>query len=216
MNTMDETVADGGIASLRSLPFTPGAAPFHIKGTAYRGHMRFVEREIPGGTAAMIDRMHPTMAAFYGQPFLASTFYDIFPLAWGGVVCAELLHMAYLDFVKLRTINQAEADASGIYRVLLTLTSPHSVARRVAQVVGQYFDFGSARVDANEDGLVAVTRLGVPLPIVPWYEKVTEGYSEVLLGRAGAKGLRIACTRRAAGSAYGIPLADLRFDMRFG
>lgn len=216
MSTMNETLADGGIAMLRSLPFAPGTAPFRIKGTAYRGHMRFVERDVPGGVAAMLAHMEPPMAAFYGQSFLASSFYDIFPLAWGGVVCAELLRMRYLDFVKLRTADQAEEDVSGIYRLLLALTSPEAVARRMAQLVGQYFDFGSARLDASDRGLVGVTRLGVPLPIVPWYEKVSESYCEVLLTRAGAKRLHIVATRQAAGSAHGVPLADLRFDMTFG
>lgn len=209
---------DGGVSLLESIPFAPGTSPFRVKGTAYRGHLDYVARRAPGGVEAMLERMDERqgMRAFYEQPFLASSLYDVFPLAWGGVVGGAMMGTSYLDFVRIRTSEQAKSDVGGVYRVLLALTSPNAVAQRLPKLLGQYFDFGATAIEVNEPGRVVATRTGIPAAIVPWYEKVTEGYCDVVIVRAGAKEVRTKSERTAAGVAHGVPLMDMRVEITFG
>ncbi len=209
-------LSDDGVAALKALPFAPGTSPFRVKGTAYRGHLDYVARVLPPGLERMLAKTDdPQMTAFYRQHFLASSLYDVFPLAWAGVVCAQLAGVPYLDFVRKRTLDQARNDLGGIYRVILALASPNAVAQRLPGLVGQYFDFGSAHVEKDERGHVIVARTGVPVPLVPWYEAVTDAYCGVVLSRAGAKNLRLGTRRVLAVAKHGIPTMDLYFDMQF-
>jgi hypothetical protein len=211
-------LSDGGVALLEALPFAPGSSPFRVKGTAFRGHLDFVARKVPGGVDDMLARMQarPGMRAFYEQTFLASSLYDVFPLAWGGVVGGAMMGMSYLDFVRLRTSEQARSDVGGVYRVLLALTSPNAVAQRLPKLLGQYFDFGATEIEVNEPGRVVAKRTGIPAAIVPWYEKVTEGYCDVVITRAGAKEVRVESQRASAGTAHGMPMMDMRVEIAFG
>lgn len=210
-------LSDGGLSLLEAIPYAPGTSPFRVKGTAYRGHLEFIARQAPGGVEAMLARLdaRPGMRAFYAQPFLASSLYDVFPLAWGGVVGGAMMGMSYLDFVRVRTAEQAKSDVGGVYRVLLALTSPNAVAQRLPKLLGQYFDFGTTEIEVNEPGRVVASRTGLPAAIVPWYEKVTEGYCDVVITRAGAQRVRVASELRPAGVAHGVPLMDMRVEITF-
>src|SRR5690606_38162592 len=67
-----------GAAELAALPFAPGEAPFRVKGTAHRGHLEYVAQHVPGGVAAMCEAFEdPRQRAFFAQPFLAASLYDV-------------------------------------------------------------------------------------------------------------------------------------------
>src|SRR5262245_8543837 len=95
---------DDGSSELRAFPFAPGASPFRIKGVAYRGHLEYAQAHVPGGVAGMLaDLGDPRLRAFFEQRFLASTFYDVVPLAIAGIVCGARAGQSFLEFVRTRT-----------------------------------------------------------------------------------------------------------------
>lgn len=206
-----------GAAELAALPFPPGEAPFRVKGTAYRGHLEYVEQHVPGGVAAMCDAFDdPRHRAFFGQPFLAASLYDVFPLALAGVVCGKLTGQSYLDFVRVRAQAQARSDLTGVYKVLLALASPQAVASRIPRLMGQYFDFGDTTIEQRAPSWTVATRSGLPAPIAPWYAAVSEGYSRVVLAQAGATEPQLHVVAvEPNGRHAGVDLVKLAFDLRW-
>jgi hypothetical protein len=200
-----------GSAELLALPFPPGEAPFRVKGTAYRGHLEYVEDEVRGGVEAMLDELgDEEMRRFFGQPFLAASLYDVFPLALAGAACGRLTNRSYLDFVRIRAEAQAARDVSGVYRVLLALASPDAVATRLPKLVGQYFDFGETEIVEKGSGVMVATFTGMPAPLAPWYATVSEAYLRVVLARAGASNPRTELTEvEPSGARAGVDLVDL-------
>jgi hypothetical protein len=206
-----------GAAELAALPFAPGEAPFRVKGTAYRGHLEYVEQHVPGGVAAMCEAFDdPRHRAFFGQPFLAASLYDVFPLALAGVVCGRLTGQPYLDFVRVRAQAQARSDLGGVYKVLLALASPQAVASRIPRLMGQYFDFGDTTIEQRAPSWIVATRSGLPAPIAPWYAAVSEGYSRVVLAQAGGTEPQLDVVAvEPNGRQAGVDLVKLVFDLRW-
>jgi hypothetical protein len=206
-----------GAAELAALPFAPGEAPFRVKGTAYRGHLEYVEQHVEGGIAAMCDAFDdPRHGEFFRQPFLAASLYDVFPLAVGGVICGRLTGQPYLEFVRVRAQAQARSDLTGVYRVLLALASPQAVAARLPRLMGQYFDFGETSIEQRAANWIVATRSGLPAPIAPWYAAVSEGYSRVVLAQAGATEPHLdGVAVEPGGRRGGMDLVKLTFDIRW-
>jgi hypothetical protein len=173
----------------RPLPWTPGEGPFRIKGVGYRGHMSYVAEHVPGGIAEMLagfkDRR---IADFFGQKFLAGTFYDIGPLVIAGYVCARQSRRTFYDFVKIRSRYQAQQDIGGIYKVLLKLTSPATVAARLPALSSQYLDFpGDPKAEMLDKHHAILMRSELPAMLATWFTLVYETYVDVTLTAAGAK-----------------------------
>lgn len=168
-------VTDG--SELRTLRFPPGESPYHVKGVAYRGHLEYVEAQVPGGVAAMQSAISDSaVSAFFDQTFLASNFYDVMPLAHAGVVCAELSGLPFYEFVRRRTVAQAESDVRGVYKWLLSLLSPRMVASRLPKVIAQYLDYLVFEpVEATPARVVGRLR-GIPLELRGWQAAVFEAY----------------------------------------
>ena len=169
-------------------PKLPGQNPFRIKGTAYRGHMSYVEEHLPGGAAAMCEAFgDPLLGDFFRQTFLAASFYDLYPLVAAGHVCAKLLHTGFEEFIRLRTRAQAERDVNGVYKMLLKLTSPEGLALRLPRLVGQYLDFGTAEAHRVAPGHVVGVQSGTPRELARWFQLVHEQYVLTVLPMAGAR-----------------------------
>jgi hypothetical protein len=204
-----------GATELLSLPLAPGDAPFRVKGVAYRGHLEYVAANVPGGIPGMLEDLgDPNLRVFFEQPFLAASFYDVFPLAIAGIVCARRSGTSFLEFVRVRTEAQAKSDLGGVYRMLLKFTSAEAVAARIPKVVGQYFDFGETELVQRTATHVHMRRTGLPVPLAPWYVTVSRAYLHVVLSAAGAKSSR--CTILSVesdGARAGIPLVKLVLDI---
>ena len=129
------------------LPFAPGEGPFRVKGIAYRGHCEYVERFLAGGLgaqqAAIVDER---LRGFLGQTFLASSWYDVYPLVAAGSACARVAGRTLPDFLRARARFQAEQDLQGVYRAALTVASPALLAEKLPPMFQRYFDFGHAVV----------------------------------------------------------------------
>lgn len=177
----------GSIRPIPSSPFEPGASPFRVKGTTYLGLLGRFERDVPGGIRNVLDRIDdPRVAEFLGQPFLPSSMYDIFPLLDAGIVGARIVGKSYRTFVREGAAYQADRDMSGVYRVLLRLASPRRAVERIPRIFMQYVDFGdiggSLTSDTRFEGVIS----GIPQPVCPWIQGVFEGFTPVVLRRAGA------------------------------
>lgn len=209
---------DRAIAMLLDLPFAPGLSPFRIKGVAYRGHLEYVERFVPGGNAAVLAALNrPELDAFFAQPFLASTRYDVFPLAIAGIGCARVTGQPFRQFVRERSKWQANEDVNGVYRWMLRITSPETVAARLPRLISQYFDFGEQRIDVMEKGHLRAARTGMPLPLAAWYVAVSEAYMEVVIGLAGGRDVRCESAEpEIEGRSHGVDIVSLPMEVRWG
>ncbi len=204
---------------LLTLPFAPGEAPFRIKGVAYRGHVEYVDRYVPGGNRAVLDALGlPALTKFFAQPFLASERYDVFPLAIAGIGCGRVLGRSFLDFVRERASWQATEDTRGVYRLVLSAASPGALASRLPRLVAQYFDFGGVTVVAADAGHVEAVRTGIPRPLAEWYVAATEPYIATVLRLAGAKNVATipgALTPENV-TDHGVPLVRIAFRVEWG
>lgn len=207
-------VDERAVAMLSDLPWPPGQSPYGIKGVAYRGHVEYCERFVPGGHAAVLAALgRPDLDAFFAQAFLASTRYDVFPLALIGLGAARVTGVGFLDFVRERSRWQANEDVHGVYRWLLRLTSPEMIAARLPRLIAQYFDFGDAAIDVVEKGHLRTIRRGLPRPLAEWYAAVSMSYLEVLIGLAGGQGVH--CTVgeiTLEGRAHGIDVVSMEME----
>lgn len=176
------------IPNLAAWPFPPGESPFAIKGTAYRGHIDYVERHVPGGMKAMCEAMpDPAHAAFFEQPFLASSLYDLCPLVVAAGPCGALMGMSPSEFAATRARDQAPRDLGGVYRFLLAMVPTGSVARRLPQILTQVFNFGATTVAEHGKGKVSAMIEGIPEALAPWMAVIMSAYGEAALRTSGAK-----------------------------
>jgi hypothetical protein len=200
-----------------NLPFAPGTSPFHIKGIAYRGHVDYANKYIPGGSAAVNATFRdPALVAFFEQPFLAASWYDALPILPVWYACAQVLKESPIEFLKKRTRHQAKDDINGVYRLILKLASPETVALRMPRAVGKYFDFGTTDARLVRPGVVRMEQTGLPLLMAPWFGIVGEAFLSVALEIAGAK--RILVRRlptEPVGKAHGLPLGRMVADVEF-
>jgi hypothetical protein len=166
-------------------PVPPGESPFHIRGMGYLGHLDWVDRELPGGRAAFSAMLSEPMRAFFSQTFLAISMFDFLPLASAGQVCARALGMAFVDFIEMRSRHQAQLDIGGVYRMVLKMTSPRTVAGKLPTIMAKYFDFGAVRILSDETRCVRFELQSVPQILVDWFLGCYTGYVEVVVGAAG-------------------------------
>jgi hypothetical protein len=206
---------DADFARIARLPFGPGEGPFRIKGVGYRGHLQYVGETV--GLDAMLAGMDPDHAAYFDQPFLAATYYDLLPLLHAAAALARIEGRAFLDFAWHRTQHQARSDLNGVYRAMLRIASAKAVARRFARMSAQYFDFGQAELE-GEDGAKEVRGVwrGLPEPLAPWLLATVDSYGRYVVGCAGGHQAGVEETgRRRSGQEAGVPLVDLGFRVHW-
>ncbi len=154
-------------------------------------------------------------ASFLNQTFLASSFYDIFPMVQSSLACADVLGMPFLAFTEFRTRLQAREDFVGIYGILLQLASAKAIALRLPRFTMQYFDFGEVESRECSADVVEGLRTGVPAILVPWYEAVVRSYCEEALVLSGNPKARVECVGRALGPVVdGLETTDLTLRLR--
>ena len=204
------------LPEFEQFPKPPGENPYRVKGNAYRGHMEYVEEHVPGGIEAMRAGFEgPRLKEFFGQTFLAASFYDLYPLVAAGWVCAKLRGMSFSEFVRVRSEYQALRDVGGIYKMLLKLTSAEGLASRLPRLMAQYFDFAEADTHLVAPGHVVGEQRGVPRQqLAPWLALVAETYTRTVMPMAGARDLRVKVESvRTPERKDGVELCNLRTDI---
>lgn len=194
-----------------ALPFPPGTSPFCIKGIFYRGNIEYIERAIPGGLSKVLGLIRdPALRSFFEQPFIASSWYDIFPLAAIAYPCAELSDKTHEVYLRDRASHQAEEQGATTYRSLLALTSPAAVALKLPRLAAQLYNFGAIEVREVGPQRVEVIRTGLPMPLVSWYVPGTEAYVKTALALSGASKPRVQTSAyRAQGKLHGLSVGSV-------
>ncbi len=197
--------------------FPPGASPFRAKGNVYRALLESADKRVPGGREAVLALIDdPVLRAFYLQPFLAASSYDIFPLIPFGVAGAKILGVPYGEFVRGGAEFTALRDMNGIYRVLLKLASPEMVIARIPRILAQYFDFGSVEGQFRGERSYEATARGLPKPIAFWLTNIAHGFIPVVLEKAGARRVDMRVRNPTETHVeHGVQLVDVSFDVRW-
>ena len=206
------------------LPFAPGEAPYRVKGNAYLGHYAYLESHYPGGEAAhhaALEQLHPVrgpkLRDFFEQKFLASAWYDVFPLATAGIAFSAAVKLPYIDYIRKRSDAQAELDVTGVHRLLLRFVSPKKVTTRAPAIVGQYFDFASVESQMHGPEHFTCYVRGVPLALGPWYATVLESYLHTVLRYCGVSNPAVRCVRYEPSAAQTpLPEVTLHIEVRMG
>jgi hypothetical protein len=185
---------------LAAIPYPPGQSPYCIKGIGYRAHLEYTNAHVPGGVDRALSVLGDAeVSAFYAQPFMAASWYDIFPMVELGMVSAELAGLPYREYLVQRTLRQVHADLRGVYhQFLLFIASPGSVAARLPGAMSRYFNFAPARI--TEEGPGSSRGMCGPMPraLLPWYEPVATTWLVEALRMARTAEPRIDLTTRPA------------------
>ncbi|MCA9533697.1 MAG: hypothetical protein KC593_08465 [Myxococcales bacterium] len=197
-------------------PWAPGESPYQLKGLNYRGHLDWTTAHFPGGREGMCQLLAPDMAAYLSQPFLASSYYDLYPLCVAGRAMAPVMNLRFLDFVRMRSRWQAEVDVKQIYRMLLRIVSSERVAQLMPKQIQQAFNFGEAKMQVVDKGHASGTMAGMPLAIFPWWGAVVETYVTHVLEMAGAQRPHVSIRRGPDGDRRSeVPVVTVEIDVFF-
>jgi hypothetical protein len=178
----------------RQLPLPPGQSAFRVKGHGLRARMAVYDRIVLGGRKAVIAAIDdPAVREYLGQPILAASWYDLFAHAALDISAADLRKMAPWESVASASALQAEADASGIYALLLKVVSPHMLVRKLGAISSQYFDHGSVEVERIDDHAARMIRQGIPNQLYWWWGGILDGYVHALFRLSGAKNVTFHC-----------------------
>ncbi len=200
-------------ASTRSV-VAAHASPFRAKGLAYRGVVRRLARRHGENAWADLCKDEDTRR-FLSQPFLAASWYDIFPMVQLCEMGAQLEGKRNDEFCREYAVAQAEEDLNGVYRALLTIISPEQAMRGVIKITKRYFDFGTAEILELSPGRCVARRGAIPMEIFDWYQPVAVAYIEAVMRAAGAMGLQVTPSRGAEGRDRGYPVTDMLFSVRW-
>ena len=170
------------------MPRPPGQNPFRVKGHGLRARLAVYDRIVPGGRQAVLDAIDdPGVREYLSGPILAASWYDLFAHAYLDVVAAELRKMPATDSVASASALQAEADAKGIYSVLLKLVSPHLLVRKLGAISSQYFDHVKIVVERIDGHTARMTTDGIANQLYWWWGGILHGYVQALFDISGAK-----------------------------
>jgi len=195
--------------------FAPGASPFRAKGVLFLGYIRYCEESVPGGFAAVRERMHePLVQAFYAQPFIVGGLYDALPIVPLARAAALVAGIPHLEFLRGHAQWQAHRDIHGVYRLMLKLATPRQVIQALPGTAKRYFDFVRSEIRQLAPGRWEVTIHGVPAPVLLVYKAATEAFIRRALELAGAKGLRHRWVlEEPAGDVAGVPVLRLQREL---
>ena len=163
-----------------------------MKGLVYIGAREFYAKRLAGGLEALRAQLvNPDVIAFWDQPFVASSWYDLYPLMAINQAASRLAGLPYTDLVTENARCIAQRDIRGVYKLLLNVASPELVARRLLVVALDYLDFGQSKGEFVRPKVFRATQLRVPAPFSAWMKATVHGFVPVAMGTAGAQDVQI-------------------------
>ncbi len=203
------------VRAMTRLPCDPGASPFHVKGTAYRGVLRLVEEHAPGGVEALAREVDDArLATFVRQPFLAASRYDLLPMMPLNLGVARLLGRTLEDLAEEQGANQAAFDIDRLYGRLFAAMTFDNLPLVLARFDAQYLDFGDCTGSLAEPGHLVLRRAGLPGYVLRWFAPMYAAYIGHALRTKGASFIKV--THRPpkdAGMRGSFAIADLELDV---
>jgi serine/threonine-protein kinase len=199
------------------LPCDPGASPFHVKGIAYRGMVRLIEKRVPGGMDALEREANDArLSTFIRQPFLAASRYDLLPMTPIVVGIARLLGQPLEALATELGAREAAHDIERLYGRLFAALTFENLPLFLARFDAQYYDFGDCAGELVAPGHVVLRRAGLPEYVVSWIPPMYSSYIGEILERKGAGHVEVAPRPpRDAGMRGSFAIVDLEFDVRW-
>ncbi len=167
------------------------APPFRASGLVFDGARAFIAVRVPGGSDAFAASLPPRLARFWSQIFIASGRYDVLPIVALSAHAASLCGIPHAQFITENARWMADRDVHGVYRLLLKVLSPSTVAMRLPKASMRYFDFGNATADQISHDTCRSTQAGIPVAMVDWFVAASIGFCDVALRIAGAKSVSV-------------------------
>jgi tRNA A-37 threonylcarbamoyl transferase component Bud32 len=199
------------------LPCAPGSSTFHIKGIAYRGVVRLVERKVPGGLTTLDEELEDAATStFVRQPFLAASRYDILPMLPINVAIARVLGKSLDVIADVQGVAQARYDVRHVYRRPFEEMTFDTLPAFLVRFAIQYYEAGELTAEAVGPGHVVLHRRRLPSYVLPWLSAIQVAYLEELVRLKGGRSVT-ATPREPVESATrkGIAVVDLDVDLRW-
>lgn len=195
----------------------PGQSPFRCKGIIYLGTREFFAKQGPDAFDRLVASIaDPELRAFFTQPFLSACWYDVLPVATLIELEARSLGLNLVEYLRQRTTFQADRDIRGVYRFLLAVASPNMVAPRLAKLLSQVFDFGTASAVCVGDGRWRYRFTGWPRSLHVWFRTALDIYARHALTLAGANLIRFSMSPLSdAGVQHGVPIGTIDVEIEF-
>lgn len=192
-------------------------SPFRTKGIGYRGHMEYVAKHVKGGVAAMNAAFEDDeLRAYFAQPFVASGWYDVMPLAHAGDVCARLMGVPLDTFLRARARHQVDLDLAGVYGFLARFATKGLIARGVSDAAARYFDFLTIDSHQTHADRVETAMSGVPVSIVDWMGVLMVAYSDAVFDAVGKPGHAARYRRgKKRDTCHGVAVTDFVIEIRW-
>ncbi|AKT38673.1 hypothetical protein [Chondromyces crocatus] len=178
------------VLRIPTLPAAPGKSGFHIKGVVYSGIFGRLAQETGALERLREELNDQTLLGFFDQLFLASGWYDIFPIVPLFSAMARTRGVSFESASIEGTRARATEDLNSIYRSFYRGATPAQVALRLARGFGRYIDFGDATSTENADGTVEIATHKLPTFLLPWYMPSAATFCRIALELAGARDVR--------------------------
>jgi len=177
------------------LPCAPGTSPFHIKGMPYRGLLRMVEKQVPGGLDAFCDALSdPRLREFLHQPFLATSRYDVFPFIPIFAALGRLAGLSFEDIVCRATIDQCRYDAKTVFKMMFSTDKVGNIVDYFPRFNAQYYDFGTYRASLAGPQRIVLELSEIPAYIFPWIGPMHVAYAAEAARIVGAREIQTTST----------------------
>ncbi|MDC0740300.1 hypothetical protein [Polyangium mundeleinium] len=201
--------------SMDGIPFAPGTSPFRCKGVLYVDTLDFIDENVRGGRAAVLERVtNAALREFLGRAFVVGGWYDIFPLLAVHRSASLTTAQPFLETIRNVARARVPRQFTGLYRFLLKMASPEMTMRNLPRISGTYYDF--VRVDVAEvrPKTFAASASGVPAIAASAYMAATEFGVVHALELAGARRVRHRWLSQVPeGRAHGLDVVRVRREV---
>lgn len=194
-----------------ALPVPPGKSELHVKGVVYAGIFSRLAQEPGAAEKVRAELSDPDLRRFYDQLFLASGWYDVFPLVPLVAALARVRSVAFDVAAAEGARIRVTEDLSTIYRTVFRGARPEDVAPRLPRGLSRYLDFGRAEATCSSAGAIDISTREMPTFLLPWYMPVAGTFFKVALESAGARDVRVSWRAPDAdGQRRDIPLSRVQ------
>lgn len=199
--------------SYDELPFAPGDSPFRIKGIAFRETLDQIAKEPDGLARVRAQLPRDDLRRFFEQPFVVGGWYDVFAMTQLDGAAARVFGMTYEAWLRESTRKQVGTSLAGIYRSMVKLLSPATLAWGLPRLSSTYFDFGNVATKRSSPESVRMSVEEVPTVLVPWFQLACTEFTVEALRVTGNPDARAAWQSvSATGVRRGMPTSRMEVE----
>jgi hypothetical protein len=206
----------GASAVAESMQYVMPDTPFRVKGVVFTATRPYFDKHVDGGYDALLDSLPPSLRDFMSQPFVSGAQYEVMHIPDLVNYEARAARSDPDVYLRARSRWQAERDLGGVYKLIARAAPAGIVVRRSMVLLPQIFNFGKAQMRSESANHAHVEISGIPLPLVPWLERVIVVYVSTVIEYARIVDPQINILPRSPGpDAHGYPTLCLNFEARW-